>query len=63
MSKVAPTYRDYTALPDDGKRYELCAGELVEVKRARIVADRASEAFPRWRSRSGRRLRLAATAA
>lgn len=31
MSKVVMTYRDYAALPDDGKRYELYDGELIEL--------------------------------
>src|SRR5215475_5126579 len=28
MSKVALTYRDYAALPDDGRRYQLLDGDL-----------------------------------
>src|SRR5712691_8587322 len=28
MSRVALTYRDYTALPDDGRRYQILEGEL-----------------------------------
>jgi Uma2 family endonuclease len=28
MSKVALTYRDYEALPDDGRRYQILDGEL-----------------------------------
>ena len=28
MSKVALTYRDYAALPDDGRRYQILDGEL-----------------------------------
>ena len=28
MSKVALTYRDYAALPDDGRLYEVLDGEL-----------------------------------
>ena len=31
MSKVVMTYRDYAALPDDGRRYELYDGELIEL--------------------------------
>jgi Uma2 family endonuclease len=30
-SRVALTYRDYAALPDDGKRYEIHDGELFEM--------------------------------
>src|SRR5262245_6061004 len=41
MSKVALTYRDYTALPDDGKRYELYDGELVEVTSPTLRHQRA----------------------
>jgi len=28
MSRVALTYRDYAALPDDGRRYQVLDGEL-----------------------------------
>jgi Uma2 family endonuclease len=41
MSKVALTYRDYMALPDDGKRYELYDGELVEVTSPTLRHQRA----------------------
>ena len=27
-TRVGLTYSDYAALPDDGRRYELCRGEL-----------------------------------
>src|SRR5712692_3850282 len=30
-ARVALTYRDYAALPDDGKRYEIHDGELWEM--------------------------------
>src|SRR5262245_66478464 len=41
MSKVALTYRDYLALPDDGKRYELYDGELVEMTSPTLRHQRA----------------------
>jgi|SRR5215475_4058508 len=41
MSKVALTYRDYMALPDDGKRYELYGGELVEMTSPTLRHQRA----------------------
>src|SRR5262245_18346864 len=41
MSKVALTYRDYAALPDDGKRYELYDGELVEMTSPTLRHQRA----------------------
>src|SRR5262245_22322927 len=41
MSKVALTYRDYMALPDDGKRYELYDGELVEMTSPTLRHQRA----------------------
>ena len=41
MTKVALTYRDYTALPDDGKRYELYDGELVEATSPTLRHQRA----------------------
>src|SRR5262245_37933879 len=41
MSKVIMTYRDYAALPDDGKRYELYEGELVEMPSPTLRHQRA----------------------
>jgi Uma2 family endonuclease len=41
MSKVVMTYRDYAALPDDGKRYELYDGELVELTSPTLRHQRA----------------------
>jgi Uma2 family endonuclease len=41
MSKVVTTYRDYAALPDDGKRYELYEGELVEMPSPTLRHQRA----------------------
>jgi Uma2 family endonuclease len=41
MSKVAMTYRDYVALPDDGKRYELHDGDLVELTSPTLRHQRA----------------------
>ena len=41
MSKVALTYRDYAALPDDGRRYQILDGELF-VSRRRTRATRSS---------------------
>ena len=41
MSKVAMTYRDYAALPEDGKRYELYDGELVEMTSPTLRHQRA----------------------
>ena len=42
MSKVAMTYRDYVALPDDGKRYEVLDGELCEMTGPNIRHQRVS---------------------
>ena len=41
MSKVVMTYRDYAALPDDGKRYELYDGELIEMPSPTLRHQRA----------------------
>jgi Uma2 family endonuclease len=41
MSKVVMTYRDYVALPGDGKRYELYDGELVELTSPTLRHQRA----------------------
>jgi Uma2 family endonuclease len=41
MSKVVTTYRDYAALPDDGKRYELYDGELIELPSPTLRHQRA----------------------
>jgi len=41
MSKVVMTYRDYAALPDDGKRYELYDGELIELTSPTLRHQRA----------------------
>ena len=44
MSRVAVTYADYAALPDDGKRYEVLDGELCEMpspgtRHQRVIAN------------------------
>jgi Uma2 family endonuclease len=41
MSKVVMTYPDYAALPDDGRRYELYDGELVELTSPTLRHQRA----------------------
>ncbi len=41
MSKVVMTYRDYAALPDDGRRYELYDGELIELTSPTLRHQRA----------------------
>jgi Uma2 family endonuclease len=41
MSKVVMTYRDYAALPDNGKRYELHDGELIELTSPTLRHQRA----------------------
>jgi len=41
MSNVVMTYRDYAALPDDGKRYELYDGELIELTSPTLRHQRA----------------------
>ncbi len=41
MSKVVMTYRDYAALPDDGKRHELYDGALVELTSSTLRHQRA----------------------
>jgi hypothetical protein len=61
MSRVALTYRDYAALPDDGRRYQILNGELfvtpAPTTRHQIISMRLSAQLHAHASAHGRSLR------
>src|SRR5687768_9330125 len=64
VSKTKLTYADYAALPDDGKRYELIDGELVELTSPsdlhQMLLGRLHVAVANWlKAHGGGRVRFA----